>query len=298
MPLPAIITLQAGALRLEVAPSLGGALLGLWCDGLPLLRPTPAAALATESVRDCACYPLIPFSNRIAGGRFTFDGIDYDLPRDQRDQRHALHGTAYAAPWNIQSVGPDSLHLTQSYRPGAKPCWPFAFSAWQIVRLKPDALIIHIGMRNEHAGPAPAGIGLHPYFMRRSGMRLRFLAQCRWLKNEAMIPYARTAIDGAYDHGSSRTIGALALDDCFAGWQRSATLDDPETRLQMVLRASSALDHLIVYTPPDGTSIALEPVSHRPDAINSPVMNDVGAMACLRSNAILRGAVAIGIRRF
>ena len=47
-------------LRCEIKPALGGCVAGLWFQGIPVLRSTPAQSLV--SVRESGSFPLVPFS--------------------------------------------------------------------------------------------------------------------------------------------------------------------------------------------------------------------------------------------
>jgi aldose 1-epimerase len=61
---------------------------------------------------------------------------------------------------------------------------------------------------------------------------------------------------------------AVALDNCFVGWSRRATIDWPELGARLVIRAEPPLDCLVVYTPAGRPFFCLEPVSHVTDAFN------------------------------
>src|SRR4028118_2023587 len=76
---PLTLTLSKGDLTLAVAPSIGGAIAGFWRNGLALMRETPEQALRDGLVRLTSSYPLIPYSNRIAQGRFSFHGAEHRL---------------------------------------------------------------------------------------------------------------------------------------------------------------------------------------------------------------------------
>ena len=67
----AILELAHGDLRLALDPALGGALLSFRKGDVDLLRPTPAGA---SDVLETACFPLVPYANRIADGRFVPTG--------------------------------------------------------------------------------------------------------------------------------------------------------------------------------------------------------------------------------
>src|SRR3546814_14145885 len=67
------IDLLAGSLRLRLAPSAGGSItrFDVMHGGIeqPLLR---GAEGLPDHALESACFPLVPLSNRIRGGSFTF----------------------------------------------------------------------------------------------------------------------------------------------------------------------------------------------------------------------------------
>ena len=70
-----VLNLTAGNLRLELSPSIGGAISAFeWADESgprPILRKCNSPL---EKVLDADCFPLVPYVNRIRGGCFTFRG--------------------------------------------------------------------------------------------------------------------------------------------------------------------------------------------------------------------------------
>ena len=68
------LELGDGHWKLLVAPSLGGSLLACEHDGLPVLQPVAQPVGARRLSSHCCHIPLIPFSNRIENGRFSFEG--------------------------------------------------------------------------------------------------------------------------------------------------------------------------------------------------------------------------------
>ena len=69
------VELRSGALRLALRPDLGGSIAGLWHHHVPVLRSTEPHAL--NQPRQAACFPLVPYSNRLGYRRFRFKGKDY-----------------------------------------------------------------------------------------------------------------------------------------------------------------------------------------------------------------------------
>src|SRR5262249_35488226 len=72
------ITLRQGALGVTLAPAIGGSIARFWSDArgtvLELLRPASADAVSRGDPGTLSSFPLVPWSNRIRAGRFTFDG--------------------------------------------------------------------------------------------------------------------------------------------------------------------------------------------------------------------------------
>src|SRR5215470_12602662 len=102
------ITLRQGALGVSLAPAIGGSIARFWSDargtGLDFLRPTPADALSCGDPGTLSSFPLVPWSNRIRAGRFTFDGRPVALTPNLRG--HAIHGLGYRTPWIVTDRGP------------------------------------------------------------------------------------------------------------------------------------------------------------------------------------------------
>jgi galactose mutarotase-like enzyme len=94
-----IIELAAHDATLQIAPELGGAIASFVVRGRPMLRPTPDAALDERDVRRTACYPLVPYSNRIRNAKLRFAGRDFVLARNFGTHPHAIHGVGWQRPW-------------------------------------------------------------------------------------------------------------------------------------------------------------------------------------------------------
>src|SRR5262245_25928935 len=62
------------------------------------MRPTPEGAYTKPS--DCASYLLVPWSNRVNDGRFTFRGREHRLRVNAADGS-AIHGIAREYPWEV-----------------------------------------------------------------------------------------------------------------------------------------------------------------------------------------------------
>lgn len=249
------IELRAGALRLALRPDLGGCIAGLWLDALPVLRSREAGAL--DAVRAAACYPLLPYSNRLGQRRFRWLGREFTTRPNFDASPHSLHGVGWQRAWSVASQQSESIALRLEH-PGDAD-WPFAFEATQTFVLTPRSLRVALEARNRADHPAPMGLGWHPYLPKRARSRVHAEITDRWESEPSGLPTRRVAqpgIDGDVAH--------LDFDHCFEGWRGAARVRDE----RLSLRLTSSLDRLVVYTPPLKDYFCVEPVSHVSNAIH------------------------------
>ena len=287
-----MITLESGRLRLALLPELGASIASFHDGDFQVFRETPADAIAARDGRAFSCFPLIPYSNRIRHGRFTFAGKAYALKHDEEDPRHAMHGTARFHPWRLVAHNASSATCEFSF-PGHNDEWPFPYHAWQVFSLAHDRLVIEIGIRNTHTDAAPAGLGLHPYFLRHGGVTLQFNAGYVWEKDSEDIPVRSIPDAGKFDFVSGHAISASdPIDHAYGGWDQRAMLAWPAHNRRLTIEADSIFNDLVVYTPGGREDFAAEPVTHRPDALNPNGDKNDAAMAILPPGGSLCGRVA------
>jgi len=247
--------LRAGALRLAVRPDLGGCIAGLWHRDLPVLRSTEPAALS--KARLSGCYPLVPYSNRLAYRRFRWKGHDYSTAPNFDDSPHSLHGVGWMRPWDI--VSSSVLELVLRYRHSPDDNWPFAFEARQYFSLTAQSMRVQMVFDNLAAAAQPVGLGWHPYFARRARSRLHIELDSRWDSDATQLPVRKVA-----QPGIDSDVQHLGYDNCFDGWRGSARIRDEKFSMQL----SSSLDRLVVFTPAQRDYFCVEPVSHVSNAIH------------------------------
>ncbi|MBU2605012.1 MAG: hypothetical protein KKC43_03875 [Alphaproteobacteria bacterium] len=83
------------------------------------------------------------------------------------------------------------------------------------------------------------------------------------------------------------------IDHCYAGWQGSATIIQPETGLQIGIRAiRGGANYCVIYTPTDARCFCFEPVSHCTAAFEAPDPEAAG-LKLLRPGEEFALAIAI-----
>jgi aldose 1-epimerase len=271
----------------------GGAVLGWRDGGTDLLRhAAPDAALAGD-VRAAGCFPLLPYCNRIAQGRFRWADREYRLARNFGDHPHAIHGIGWQRCWMVERATPDAvtLLLRHDAMGPAAATWPFAFDATLDYATGERDLSVTLTLTNRHAGPAPAGLGLHPYFPRIPGATLQFAAQGVWENDATTLPVRHVAVPPAWDHRVARPVGAVRLDNAFTGWDGRARIGAGSASLDIA--ADPVFGTLQVFTPEGADFFCVEPVTHAPDALNRPDLPRDQAMAMLEPGETLRGGVRL-----
>ncbi len=239
----------------ELQPALGGCIAGLWWRAVPVLQSTPAHAL--QSVRQAASYPLLPYSNRMSAGVLQWQGQAYPLAKNWVGAPHSIHGVGWERTWSV--LAHTSHTATLGYQHGGDASWPFAFDATQTFQLGPQGLAMTMTITNRASHDAPAGLGWHPYFVKRPGAHIHFDAQARWEMGPDQLPTERLASTGL-----QTDVTDLLVDHCFDVWSGNALLRDDV----LSVRVDSDLRHLVVYTLPQRGDIAIEPVSHSNNAFN------------------------------
>ena len=299
-----LIALASPRFTAGISPFLGGSLVyfGL-TEATPFdfVRPTTARALAENNVRQTSGYPLVPYSNRIADGRFRFDSVNYRLDVNSAIPSHPIHGVGWVRPWNVRNIktvrtaqrataSRVTLALTHVAKEESDPVWPWSFEAIQHYDLDDERLRWSISVTNHDLRPMPAGIGLHPFFAKSPGMEVEFAARAAWRNDARTLPLGRTPVPPEWDFTTARAIAELEVNNCFDGWSGTARLAWPDRRWGLALAADKVFGHLVVYTAPERDSIAIEPVSHANNALNLADRYNDSAMHVLAPGETLSGA--------
>ena len=268
--MPATLELRAGAARVLVAPEVGGAIAAYEWHGVPVLRATPPDALNAGDVRRFSSYPLLPFSNRIAGAALRWNNAVYALRRYLPELPHAIHGNGWRRGWEVVEQAPQraALELVHTALGEAAREWPFAYRARQDFALAMNTLAVTLSITNTGDTAFPFGLGWHPFFPRNAETVLRFATAGVWQTDPTLLPTRFDPVPSGWDFRMPRALATTTLDNCFAGWRPPAIISWPDRNLSAAISADAGCDHLVVFVPPDSDFLAIEPVTHMTDAFN------------------------------
>lgn len=179
-----------------------------------------AAYREDELTPNCCGVVLVPWPNRLRGGRYTFAGTPYQLPITEPGKGNAMHGLARWARWS--PVSSDDASVTLGIDLVPQTGWPFE------VRVEVTyALDAARGLRvtavasNTGANAAPFGAGFHPYLSvhghQLGEVTVQVPARQRLVTDEAQIPVSTRSVEGTpYDLRLARPLGTDRFDDGFA----------------------------------------------------------------------------------
>ncbi|WP_244571355.1 aldose 1-epimerase [Mesorhizobium carmichaelinearum] len=259
------IEIRNGDLSAEIVPSLGAGLARFDRGRAPLFRPWPDGG--STNPFDLACNLLVPWSNRISGGGFTFDNTFHELLPNVAGEPFPIHGNGFSSAWDVDSLMPDKARLSLvSEGPG-----PYRYRAEVAYALTERALDLRLQVLNRAPVRLPFGLGIHPWLPRTAQTTLHAPASQVCLELPSHLPdrFEDVATCPDWDFAAPAALPSGWINNAFAGWAGVASLYWPEQNRGLRIEASPALSFYLIYSPSQASDfVCFEPVSHAVDAHN------------------------------
>ncbi|TWF58886.1 aldose 1-epimerase [Neorhizobium alkalisoli] len=288
-----ILDLKAGSLSLRVS-AMGGLILGFWKEDesgpVPLLREAPDDADALSS----ACYPLVPFGNRVKGNRFDFEEQSYRFSPNTSWDPHYLHGEGWLSQWSVVEQSDNRATMSFSHRGGHTP---YIYRATQTFLLADDGLQLTLSVENQGEEALPFGLGWHPFFPMTPKTTLFAPAQRFWTEVEGWLPGEATAIPDDLDFSEPACLPHRWVNNGFEDWSGAAVIAWPERSMQLRLMADPILRHAVLFIS-DATFdpqfrrdyFCFEPMSHLANGHNLP---GFGGLKILQPGQHMSGSIRL-----
>lgn len=257
-----MLELKSGDYRVEIQPARGGSLSAFEWAGKTILCPSRPG-----SMTNTACFPLVPFSNRVARGRFELAGQIYRLAPNEPsiDPTNPIHGYGWLSEWDVV-IADTTRAVIEHIHSGER--WPWRYRARQYVSLAENGLFLQLETTNLDEDAMPAGLGFHPYFPRRPDTLYHGLHRGEWQVDEDCLPVELREVPEPTDWWKGQPVGSRSVDTVYSGREGSLTLTWPDIDATAVIKPSANLPFTVVYAPSGEDFFCVEPVSHATDAIN------------------------------
>jgi aldose 1-epimerase len=281
--------LQDADQRIALCPSVGGSIAAWqWLRGdevVDLMRPLrvdeaqKAMPMPPPSVLDMACFPLVPWSNRIGGGGFAHEGRFFPLQANTDSDPYPIHGDGWQQSWNLQPMGPASARMTLLSRERRAV---HRYRAVQTLALQPGQLQHALMVQNLGDAAMPFGLGLHPWLDTTPQCSVTAPVCGVWHSGSDRLPTRwNTAYPTGWDLNQGVRPARAVIDNAYVGWSGVASLRWPERDVALQLEAQWWVSHqfmqplrqplsLVLYAPAKADVFCLEPVTHPINAAHLP----------------------------
>jgi aldose 1-epimerase len=182
---------------------------------------------------------LAPWPNRLRDGRYTFDGVEHQVPISEPERGTALHGLAMWQRWTVldadspdaAGVADDEAHRTAAattleLRLAPSPGYPFDLLLRTTYRLTPAGLHVRVTATNLGTATAPYGVGFHPWLSPGRApldeCTFQLDAATRVTVDDRLLPTGTAPVEGPYDLRNPRALRGVDLDDAFLDVLRDA----------------------------------------------------------------------------
>ena len=166
-----------------------------------------------------------------------------------------IHGSAWQQAWQVVSQSANEAVLEVVCDT------PFAYRAEQRFRLDNGELSITLRVTHLAEKPAWHGLGLHPYFPRTAGTRLKAKASQVWLSDASKLPTGLAPLPEDWDFQQLKALPERLVDNGFCQWDGHCVIEQPELGYSLECNASGA-DYFLLFCPPGLGFFCVEPVSH------------------------------------
>jgi aldose 1-epimerase len=292
---PSVLRLASDALEVEVLPELGARIHRLRFRGHDILRAAPDPSAHEGDPFFWGSYVMAPWCGRVEAGVTTqVGGRALRLPTNFPDGT-AIHGQVYARPWELVAAsgsgedGPTGASATFRVLAGGD-AWPWPHVVEQRIAAHGATLAIDLALTNRADDPMPAGIGIHPWFMRP--LRLSVDAGAVFASNTEPSPEP-VRVEGRFDLRALRDVPD-DLDGCWTAiGPAQVRFAWPALGARASMHADATTLHVAVASPTTLDAVAVEPQTHVPQGLRRVVNREPGALTMLAPGATLRLSVEL-----
>tara|TARA_R110001583_G_scaffold34847_1_gene116563 strand:+ start:5773 stop:6687 length:915 start_codon:yes stop_codon:yes gene_type:complete len=257
--------------RSSIYPNLGASLQQLKSNGIEIIDgiSNDEKGLKLYKSKFNSAF-LFPSPNRIADGKYNFNGVDYQLKCNEAGLNNSLHGHIYNKSFQTSKIetSESQASVTFSYSNNRTvQGFPFQYQLDITYTFSKNALRLDFKVINTGKQEFPFGIGWHPYFNAKNltSSNLNFNGDKKYFLNNQMIPQQEIQLP----FKTPLTLEDTFLDDCFLIKKPEATFKCDAYKIEIDFTSETEKSYLQVYTPDTRDCIAIEPMTCAPNSFNN-----------------------------
>lgn len=221
---------------------------------------------------------LAPWPNRVAEGKYSFEGKDYRLSINEFNSNASNHGLVAWKEWEVTEQNTDRVVLETWVTPITG--YPFVVKVKVEYKLVDNrGLVTTITGTNEGKTNAPYGVGTHPYITCDQELTDNCKVTAPFTRyfelDNLKIPTTKLldAASAGFDFRETRLLGKTELDTCFPsdhpGEMNRVTLENDTIRVYF----ESDVPYIQLFTPAvlERKCFAVEPMSCAANAFNNKI---------------------------
>ncbi len=229
---------------------------------------------------------VAPWPNRIADGRYSFDGADHELPINEPERGTALHGLVYDTPWDLVEHTASSVTLGCTIEP--TEAYPFTIALHARFSVGADGFRTDVTALNTGSRRAPYGVCPHPYLLAGESPLDDWVLELPastvlTVTPDRLLPVAKESVSGTpFDFREPHALADVQIDHAYTAIERDATglatvrVTDPAHGTGTAMTWDETCPWVQIHTAdlpkkPESTrlGLAVEPMTCPPEAFNS-----------------------------
>ena len=245
------VRLASGSIEVVVLPEAGARLHRLRAFGHDLLPTPDDHAMHLRDPFSWGAYVMAPWCNRIDAEPVVVGPHRVELGPNFSDGS-AIHGQVYDRPWQWSGDG------TFTVEAGGDG-WPWRYEVMQQIEIGDRSLRLDYRLINRSPDPMPAGLGVHPWFVKPVLVAIR---------GDAVHPMNSGIQARAEPVAGPFDLRALAPmpPDLDATWTELGTpqveLVWPAMGVRATMRITAPTIYVVAASPANRDAVAVEPQTH------------------------------------
>lgn len=222
---------------------------------------------------------LFPFNDRIPDGKYSFDGMNYQLDINSPEDNSAIHGFLYNEQMDFIDKELEDDYCTATLKTRIKAGefngYPFDLSLIVKYIFTKDSLRLEFEMENYGDKACPAALGWHPYFTFNNSLTDTSLT-CNAKKycefDESFLPTGKIldCENTDYDFNAGKEIADMQIDNAFLTPEDGMVLLQKGNTTIEYKQDTNVFKYIQFFIPPQQNAIAIEPITSCANSFNMP----------------------------